>query len=360
MSALDELLGPSLAEPATASMPVTWPGGLREHLSASSLRMLATCPEQFRRVYLKGERQRPGAALVWGSADHYAHEQNFFQKIESHTDISEDDVKLAFAEGFDRSIDQNGGEAEVDWGTDKAGELKDRGVKLAAVYHQQVSPRVQPTAVEKNVRLELPGIAVPIVGRLDIETAAHLIEGKTASARKSKPEPQWRLQGSLYQLATGLPLEWHVKTKTKIPAVYTPAEEPGLRLVASQFLLDATVERVRRLVATMLALHEAYGPDEPWPTGAPDYGWACDYCGFRPTCAWWKDAPVQVNPLPPPADEPEYMKLERLVLAYAQERGIEAEARDRINSSYAFNDEPAHVAWLKNQLSRAAASTKDV
>jgi len=359
LSALDELLGPSLAEPATANPgPGAWPDGLREHLSASSLRMLATCPEQFRRVYLKGERQRPGAALVWGSADHYAHEQNFFQKIESHTDISEDDVKRAFAEGFDRSIDQNGGEAEVDWGSDKAGELKDRGVKLAAVYHQQVSPRVQPTAVEKNVRLELPGIAVPVVGRIDIETAAHLIEGKTATAKKSKPEPQWRLQGSLYQLATGLPLEWHVKTKTKVPAVYTPAEEPGLRLVASQLLLDATVERVRRLVATMLTLHEAYGPDEPWPTGAPDYGWACDYCGFRPTCAWWKDEPVR--PGAPPPDEPEYVKLERLVLAYAQALDVEVEARDRINSSYSFNDEATHVAWLKDQLRRAAASTKDV
>ena len=68
MSALDELLGPPPAQPAG------WPTELRQHLSASSLRMLATCPEQFRRVYLKGERQRPGATLVWGSADHYAHE----------------------------------------------------------------------------------------------------------------------------------------------------------------------------------------------------------------------------------------------------------------------------------------------
>jgi hypothetical protein len=342
VSALDELLGP----PATK--PEGWPPQLRDHLSASSIRMLATCPEQFRRVYLKGERQRPGAALVWGSADHYAHEQNFSQKIESHTDISSDDVKLAFAEGFDRKVADEGGEDEVDWGDDKVGELKDRGVKLAAAYHEQVSPRVQPTAVEKSVSLDLPGLIVPVIGRTDVETAGYVIEGKTSSSRKSKPEPQWRLQGTLYQLATGLPIEWHVKAKTKTPAVYTPKEEPGLRLVASQRLIDTTVERARRLVATMLAFHEVYGPDEPWPTGAPDYGWACDYCGFRPDCVWWKDDAVQV--LPPVDEEPEYVKLERLLLDHARARGNPAEVEAQIHVSYVFDDIDTHVAWLKEQI----------
>jgi hypothetical protein len=312
--------------------------------------MLATCPEQYRRVYLKGERQRPGAALVWGSADHYAHEQNFVQKIESHEDIPESDVELAFAEGFDRSIDSNGGEDEVDWGEDQPGDLKDRGVKLAVVYHRHVSPRVQPVAVEKSVKLELPGLLVPVVGRLDVQTAETVIEGKTATAKKQKPEPQWRLQGALYQLATGLPIEWHVKTKTKVPAVYTPAEEPGLRMVASQMLLDATVERTRRLVATMLTLHELYGPDEPWPSGAPDYGWACDYCGFRPTCAWWKDEAVRVDDDIP--FESEQVKLERLLMAYAREAGIVEHARSRMELARILSRD-GYVDWLKAQLEEA-------
>ena len=297
MSTLDELLGPPgpVGQPVTpGNIPAGWPDGLRPHLSASSLRMLATCPEQYRRVYVKGERQRPGAAMIWGSADHYAHEQNFAQKITSHVDIPERDIELAFAEGFDRKIDDEGGEDEVDWGDDKPGELKDRGVKLAVVYHRHVSPRVQPTAVEEPISLELPGVLVPVIGRLDVKTVTVVIEQKTATARKSKPEPQWRLQGAMYQLATGLPVEWHVKTKTKVPAVYTPADEPGLRMVASPLLLDATTLRVQRLVATMLGYMDVYGPDEPWPTGAPDYGWACDYCGFRPTCPWWLDEGVPV------------------------------------------------------------------
>jgi hypothetical protein len=315
--------------------------------------MLATCPEQFRRVYVKGERQRPGAALIWGGADHYAHEQNFTQKIESHEDISEDDVKLAFAEGFDRKISAEGGEDEVDWGDDKPGDLKDKGVGLVAVYHQQVSPRVQPVAVEKEFLMDV-GLPVPVKGFLDVETDAYVIEGKTATAKKSKPEPQWRLQGSLYQLATGLPVEWHVKTKTRIPAVYTPAEEPGLRLVASGVLLDATVERVRRVVRAMLALYAAYGPDEPWPSGAPDYGWACDYCGFRPSCVWWRDEAVRITDDIPFEPETEQVKLERLLLAYGREAGIEDHIRVRIGYSSELGDDTEHLAWLKEQI-RAAA-----
>jgi hypothetical protein len=349
MSLLDEILplGPAPVRPEG------WPPELREHLSASSLRMLGTCAEQFRRVYLKGERQRPGAALVWGSADHYAHEQNFSQKIDSHRDLPEDEVKLAFAEGFDRSIDSNGGEEEVDWGDDKPGDLKDRGIKLAAAYHNLVSPRVQPTSAEQPFSLSLPGIPVPLIGRLDLTTEATVIEGKTASAKKSKPEPQWRLQGNLYQLETGLPIEWHVKTKTKIPGVYTPLEEPGLRLVSSRTLLETTVLRVRRMLAGMLALYAVYGPDEPWPTGAPDYGWACDYCGFRPSCAWWQGSEPAVEVRPEP--EPEHVKLERLVLAYAREQGVEEAARRQIDYSYAMNDPDEHIVWLKDQVAKAEA-----
>jgi hypothetical protein len=357
MSTLDDLLGP---EAARAPRPQGWPAELREHLSASSLGTFLRCPEQFRRVYLLGQRARPGAALVWGSADHYAHEQNFAQKILSHTDIAKPEVELAFAEGFDRSIDEQGGEGEVDWGDDKPSALKDKGVKLVGVYHEQVSPRVQPTAVEKAVKLELEGVPVPVIGRVDIATETTLIEGKTAASKKREPEPQWRLQGALYQLATGLPLEWHVKTKTKLPAVYTPLEEPGLRFVASKLLLDTTVERMRRVVASMLYLYSLYGADEPWPTAAPDYGWACGYCGFRPECVWWKDGAVPLGQVPAgeiPFEahpDPEYVTLERQLRAVAHRLEIEAEIETRIAASRAIGDEPGHVAWLKTQLETAA------
>jgi hypothetical protein len=200
-----------------------------------------------------------------------------------------------------------------------------------------------------------------VIGYVDVATEKYLIEGKTSASKKSAPEPQWRLQGALYQLATGLPLEWHVKTKTKLPAVYTPLEEPGLRFVASKLLLEGTVERMRRVVASMLYLYGLYGADEPWPTAAPDYGWACGYCGFRPECVWWRDGAVPLGQVPAgeipfgdPEPDPEYVVLERQLRAVAHRLEIEAEIETRIAASRAIGDEPGHVAWLKEQLETAA------
>lgn len=261
----------------------------RDHLSASSLGTFARCPEQFRRRYLLGERERPAAALIWGSADDFAHTTNFEQKIETHADISQADVELAFVEGFDQAVERDGGAAEVDWGEQKPGELKDAGVRLVSVYHRQVSPLVQPVAVQRDFMLAVAGVPVPIIGRIDLEQADELNEWKVASRGEREPKPQWRTQGRLYQAATGKPLEWHVKARTKIPAVYTAADHPGLRLPFSRVAVAATEERIRKTVAQLLHLTATLGPDEPWPTHAPDYGWACGYCGFRPTCAWWAE-----------------------------------------------------------------------
>ncbi|MBI3936384.1 MAG: PD-(D/E)XK nuclease family protein [Betaproteobacteria bacterium] len=277
------------------------PGTLlpHDHLSATSLGTFSRCPptaEQFRRRYMLGERQRPGGALIWGSADDYAHTLNFGQKIASGVDLPESDVTLAFAEGFDQEVERGGGPDEIDWGDDKPGLLKDRGARLAAVYHQQVSPSVQPVAVQEEFSYQVAGLPVPIIGRIDLETASALVEWKVTARVERQPKQHWRTQARLYQAAAAekpralpaaKPLEWHVKARTKTPTVVTAATELGLLLMPSPAAVEATHERVRKLVTTLLHLIRTFGPDEPWPTHAPDYGWACNWCGYRPSCPWW-------------------------------------------------------------------------
>ena len=261
----------------------------RDHLSASSIGTFARCPEQFRRRYLLGLKERPGAALIWGAADDFAHTTNFTQKIDSHEDLSADDVKLAFAEGFDRSVERDGGAGEVDWGETKPGDLKDAGVRLVEVYHRSVSPKVQPLAVQRKFSYAIEGVPVPIIGYIDLEQAESLNEWKVVSRAEKQPKPQWRTQGRLYQAATGKPLAWHLKARTKTPAVYTPETAPGLYLPFSAQAIAATEERIRGIVATLLHFLATYGPDEPWPSSAPGYGWACGFCAWRSDCAWWAE-----------------------------------------------------------------------
>lgn len=284
---LDSLI--QATTPAAAE-PLVWPKELhgRGHLSASQLTLFSRCPEQYRRVYVLGERRPPAGALIFGSADHKAHELNFTQKITSGADISVGDVELAFAEAFDREVNKAGGTGEVDWESDKPGELKDKGIALVGHYHRKVSPFVQPIAVEARFEITVPGVPLPIIGYVDVEEEADLIERKTAKRKESAIKPDWRLQGLLYQSVREKPVDWHLSTKTKLPAVYTPTDEPGLHLAYSPLAVKTAHNFCRAIAGQIVALFNQYGPDEPWPTGAPVYGWACGFCGFRPTCPWWE------------------------------------------------------------------------
>lgn len=300
---LDSLIQETTRAAIPSSLePLAWPEGLtgKGHLSASQLTLFARCPEQYRRVYVLGERRPPAGALIFGSADHKAHELNFTQKIESGVDLPADDVKIAFAEAFDREVDRAGGESEVEWENDKPGALKDQGVALVGHYLQKVSPRVQPLAVEERFEITVPGVPLPIIGYVDVRAVIteqmelgsqdmrrRLIERKTGKRKESEIKPDWRLQGLLYQSVAELPVDWHLSTKTKLPAVYTPTEEPGLHLPYSEGAVRAAQQFARALSRQIVSLYTQYGPDEPWPTGAPVYGWACSFCGFRDTCEWW-------------------------------------------------------------------------
>ncbi len=255
---------------------VQWPDFLPDHLSASQLGM--TCAEAYRRRYVLGEKTPPGAALIWGRADHTAHETNFVQKVTTGEDIPVGDVQDAFAEAFDQeSVSQ-----DVDWGDDRPGDLKDAGANLVAVYHRQVSPTLQPLQVEQEFKMDVPGVPVPVIGRVDLRLADHVRERKTAKAKPSGMA-RHRLQGMIYEAAIGLPIEWDYSVKTKTPAVYTAADIPGLRIEGTAGI---AARYVKSLADQLVALADTFGPDEVWP-GALNHDWACSYCGFRPTCAWW-------------------------------------------------------------------------
>lgn len=269
-----------------------WPEPLPRHLSASSLKTFSRCPEQWRRHYLLRQNERPGAALVWGGADHYAHEVNFRQKIETEQDLPAGDVLDAFAQGIADRIDEFGGESEVEWGRVRLSDVKDLGSRLVAAYHAGVSPWVYPIAVEEKFELEVEHVPVPLIGYVDLETRKSILDAKTASAKVSEPKPEWRLQGLLYQAARRKPVEFHLKVKTKVPQIYTGVNMPGLRLPLNEPLVDKALVRVQYLVRQIASLYAEFGPDDPWPTTAPDVGWRdsyCGFCGYRPKCHWMAD-----------------------------------------------------------------------
>lgn len=262
-----------------------------EHLSPSSLGMLARCPEQWRQRYVLGRKERPGEALVIGTAVHLAAERNFAQKVSSYEDIPVADLvawydDVAFVTAL--SERQEDGE-EVAWDTGPDG-ARLRGRAITSAYHSQVAPRVQPTSVETKVEADV-GLPVPVLGYADCLTTTTVIDLKTSKQARREVKPEWRFQSAIYGSITGKPVDFHVcsaSEKTHRATINTPLESSGLSVwMPPEARLEAA-RNVRAMAWMADHFYRTLGPDEPWPTTGMAHPWACGFCGFRAGCPAWK------------------------------------------------------------------------
>jgi hypothetical protein len=105
-----------------------------------------------------------------------------------------------------------------------------------------------------------------------------------------KVKPDWGLQEMVYRASTGLPMEFHIASKTTLE-VGVPSDYPELGLPA---MTETQVRMTRRYIGRIMSqLHACYaihGPDEAWPgakTNDSYYIGACGMCSFQSTCDWW-------------------------------------------------------------------------
>lgn len=262
-----------------------------KHWSPSSLAMLRRCPYQWQQRYLLGRKARPAEAPVTGTAVHAGLARNFDAKMDTHVDIPTVELlewyeDTGWATVLD--IEQTSAGQEIQWDTTPE-DAKRRGKGMLAGYRNEIAPRIQPTLVEGMVEVDF-GLAVPVIGRIDIEQDASVIDVKTGKTAKKMPKEDWRIQAGIYGFARNRPVEFHSLTaspKTGKVSIWTPLEAPAL-------LLAPTADERRRMVQDMRAISveacmymSVFGPDQPWPTHGVYHTWACDYCGFRAGCPAW-------------------------------------------------------------------------
>lgn len=253
------------------------------HISASSITMALRCEEQFRQVYLQKQRKPPSLAQLFGRADHKAIERSMVQKIDSHEDLAVNEVMNDFVEAIEAEVSDSGGLGELE-GEPTVKDYDDarfEGQRIVSGYHQALSPLVQPVAVEQEFVIDVPDVPVQVVGRIDLREANQIIDRKRTKRATAKPKPDWTLQGAIYQLAEPLPYRWHLSVTTKTPQFLSDLEQPlGRR--------DLTERTLRDVCLKLGFLYSKYGPDEVWPATGKQHDWACNYCGFRPTCYAWQ------------------------------------------------------------------------
>ena len=267
-----------------------WPTHRLPSFRASHWKTARRCMEQFRLSYLKEIKTPPQKALLWGTADHWANEVNFSQKILTHADLETDLVLDAFRDSVIQQVDDAGGITEVKWSDDESltgadakqamSYVIDDGTRLVGLYHEEVSPSVKPLAVEESFSFDVSGLPVPMSGRIDLREQSRLIDGKTAGRAKLGNDN--RFQGRFYSVVYDLPVDFHIKVKPHTPAgkISVLHDTDFLREDVSDERKAITLLSVRKTMAWISWNYETYGEDEPWED-ALDHEWACTYCGYR-------------------------------------------------------------------------------
>lgn len=256
------------------------------HLSPTQFGVLMTCPEQYRLRYIKHLPERLNTQRLVGSAMHETLADNWRFKLERGNDLHEDVAWARFQGAWDATIEKEG---EPEW-KEPPQQLQQTSRLMVGSYMQEIAPTISPLTTEQWFEERIPGIPVPVVGVIDLETKSLIREVKTTSQKLTKPKPQWRVQAKTYQLMTRKPVEHQVVTRQKTPRLYTSATEPGLLTPVGD--PDVTVSLLQRAVLNLNDLFNRFGAEEPWPANGILHPFLCSYCSFKSRCYAWEGEPL--------------------------------------------------------------------
>lgn len=258
ISATKKLVATLRANQRDASQP--------PHLSASALALHMRCPRQYQASYIFGQKGQPNDAMMLGNAVHLG--------------LS----RLLVGEDMGDFIQDALEQADYAWEDPRTDDLA-----VAMVYHywETVGKHIQPqvVATEREFLIEVPGVELPLLGYIDIETQTTLIDLKTTRyfSRKSvRPNKEWRFQQGIYQLEIPKPSEVHVLTRAKTDPVVVP--DSTSHPLHFGRIDSEKIERMVRDEWRRICWHyETYG-EKPWP-GNYSHDWASKYCSLGSECA---------------------------------------------------------------------------
>lgn len=271
-----------------------------ERLSATGMKMFLRCTEQYRQRYILGSKKPPSLAMLTGRADHQAIEHSMRQKIETWTDLPVGEVVDRYVHVVETEVEEAGGINELEDRPDVTtwDMARTRGVDGVTKYHRTISPQVQPVEVEEEFSIEVPGLPVPVIGYVDLVAVASdlsgggetIIDRKTSGRSVSKIAHDWRFQGRIYQLHRPVPHHWHVTVLSK-RGVRAELQPPGQHVLEPPKDGGRAIAKQLAMIGLQIgSLYQRYGPDEPWPASGVTHPFACDYCGWRDDCWYWKEA----------------------------------------------------------------------
>src|SRR6476646_2885447 len=221
-----------------------------EHLSASSISLFLRFPRQWQEVYIRGIRGASSSSLVIGSAVHLG-----LSRI-----LKGEDPGNFFEESMASALEEN---EEIIW-KDKPSAAKIWAEKMLDQYYTKVGRYLDVTDTEREILLDIPGVDIPLLGYVDIETPRGVIDVKTTGyvARKPELNPEWKLQMHVYQLKYPQAGEFHVVTRSSTNPVVVP-DSPSHPFYIAPAGKDY-LKFIQKVYKEMVFFYEEFGEEEDW------------------------------------------------------------------------------------------------
>ena len=284
-------------------LPVRYDGQPLRHLSHSSYSKFLLCPDDWRRHYLLGERTPPSAHMLLGARVDDALSTYHRHLLACGERLSLDQLQDAYRDHWTSELATEDANRGVHWDA----ELDEpraftMGLAALALTLRELLPVLgRPVAVQRELDYALaPGLEWTIQGFLDLETLRPSDEGggelvpaivdyKVKSTLHSQAKADHDPQAGLYlagRWLAGQPAEHFCFAQIGKPGRKRKTMSTALVVTRrSMRELRATLVRIAQAASQINALHERYGPDEPWGFADPS-GWKCSqrYCGHWGRC----------------------------------------------------------------------------
>lgn len=246
--------------------PIVW--------SSSSLKTLLTCGQMFYFAHIERIKEKPRVRLLIGNAAHTAAETNLEQKITSEVDLPMDSVLDSFSTAFDAGI------KEVTTPEELPGPAKDSGLALVKLYHNKVSPLLQPAAVEEKVQFTINGRTYATT--LDVRTTRDDVLDLKTTQRKPNPSNHafqviggavaFRQKTGRTERDAGLDFLIRKKKPEYLPIRWGPITNQAIGVFSKQIEYAENIIKRGDFVANGIA------------------SYACSWCGYTQICPAYRAA----------------------------------------------------------------------
>jgi PD-(D/E)XK nuclease superfamily len=287
--------------PVPRRLPDRYDGEPLRHLSPSSYSLWVSCPEAWRRRYIKGEQPPPSGSMFLGSRVDDALSA-YHRRILEHGDrLAVDQVLDVYREQWHAELEVERDKRGIDWDEELSERAAFRlGREAIELAMSELIPHLgDPVDVQRRLEFAIaPELEWTVLGYLDLETlkergdgeqAPTVVDFKVKGSVIGQAQADSDPQAGIY--LAGRWLEHYPAGELLFAQIAKPGKRRKqmaatvVRTRRTPGQLRGVLARVALAASQIVASYERYGPDQPWGFADPT-SWRCSprFCHAWASC----------------------------------------------------------------------------